>query len=150
MSVKPGDVVLYAAFGRTLNAIVLAAKNGTVSHEGKNGEPLLDLLFIDPARESSIEKKQIGWQPRLIVEHDVVHASHAFSAAFKKEKGISTPAQNLAQRGQGEWSAIIPEAADATGQLLDENQKLQEEVTRLEELLAGFETASSENSAPQE
>lgn len=100
---KQGDVVLYSAFGRTLQAIVLDARLGEVSHHGKNNEPVLDLIFIDPARETAIEKKQIGWKPHVFTEYDVVHVSHEFSVEFKKLKGLLTPAQIMAARGQGEW-----------------------------------------------
>ena len=100
---KTGDVVLYCAFGRTLNAIVLDARLGEVSHHGRNGEPVLDLAFIDPERESAIEKKQIGWKPRVFVEYDVVHHSHQFSKEFLTLKRVTTAAQIAALRGQGEW-----------------------------------------------
>ncbi len=99
---KLADIVRYSAFGRSLNALVLAVRN-TPTHAGANGEPVLDLAFIDPSRESAIEKQQIGYQPRVYIEHDVVHVSQEFSAEFKKDKGITTPAQIIAQRGQGEW-----------------------------------------------
>jgi len=104
---KQGDIALYSAFGRTLNALVIAVRSNEVSHLGKNGEPTLDLAFIDPARHSAIEKKQIGWQPPVIVEYGVVHASHEFPAEFKREKGILTPAQVATHRGQGEWKQAV-------------------------------------------
>ncbi len=56
--VKVGDVVLYRAFGRTVNAIIKAIRRGEVSHLGKNGEPLLTLSFIDPARQLAIAPGQ--------------------------------------------------------------------------------------------
>ena len=102
--VELGDIVRYSAFGRSVNAIVMGVYSGDLSHQGASGEPLLDLLYIDPRRESAIEKKQIGWHPRQFVEYSVVHGSHQFSAEYKRDKAITTPAQLAAQRGQGEWS----------------------------------------------
>ena len=113
-TVKIGDVVRYAAFGRSVNALVMALHTGDLSHQGANGEPLLDLLYIDPVRESAISKKQIGWQPQTFVEYSVVHASHQFSDEYKREKGITTAAQLATQRGQGEWSEIYANMIDAT------------------------------------
>lgn len=110
---KVGDVVFYSAFGRTVKAIVMAVNSGDLSHQGKNGEPMLDLLYIDPARESAIEKKQIGYQPRTFIEHSVVHASQEFSDEYKRSKGITTPAQLVTQRGQGEWLETAPASAAA-------------------------------------
>ena len=107
---KVGDVVLYSAFGRTVNAIVLKAGPTQPSHAGKNGEDSLTLLFIDPAREPGGSAMRIGplterpgYLPQAIIEHDVVHASHEFPAEYRKQKGLSTPAQLAAERGQGIW-----------------------------------------------
>ena len=111
---KAGDVVLYRAFGRTSNAIVLAARYGEPSHLGKSGEPLLTLAFIDPSRETGLTKKDgeflypIGRVPNVFIEHDVVHASHEFSDEFFREKKIAspTPAIIASHRGHGEWSEV--------------------------------------------
>lgn len=123
---KQGDVVLYSAFGRTLQAIVLDARLGEVSHHGKNNEPVLDLIFIDPARETAIEKKQIGYKPHVYTEYDVVHHSHEFPVEFRKLKGLLTPAQIMAARGQGEWREVITIEQERA----DEYEKLRDELAR--------------------
>lgn len=104
-----GEVVRYSAYGRTVNALVIAVRHAEPSHAGKNGEPLVSVAFVDPDRESAIEKKQIGHMPKVWTEYDVVHASHEFSAEHKTKLGLTTPAQIAAQRGAGEWSEIEPE-----------------------------------------
>lgn len=114
---KMGDVVKFSAYSRTVNAIVLAAHYGEVSHHGKSGEPLLDLIYIDPDRESAIEKKQMGWHPRVFTEFSVVHHSHEFAADYKQAKGIATVAQLVAQRGAGEWQEIATEGPEFLAKL---------------------------------
>lgn len=115
---KVGDVVLYTAFGRTINALVLAVRTGISSHEGSTGEPALTLAFVDPPRNAVAGgRKEIGplaerpWEiPTVHVENDVVHASHEFSADYKHSKGLSTPAHIATERGHGEWqeATVIP------------------------------------------
>lgn len=114
---KMGDVVKFSAYSRTVNAIVLAAHYGEVSHHGKSGEPLLDLIYIDPDRESAIEKKQMGWHPRVFTEFSVVHHSHEFAASYKQAKGIATLAQVTAQRGAGEWQEVATEGPEFLAKL---------------------------------
>lgn len=123
MSVKRGDVVLYSAFGRSLNAIVLSTRSGEVSHLGAEDEPLISVAFLDPYRETGLSKDKegnffypAGRVPQVFIEHDVVHASHEFSEEFKRDKGISTPAQIASLRGHGEWSEYHPD----NQQLIDE------------------------------
>ena len=106
-------VVLYRAFGRELPALVLASRDGEVSHLGSQGEPLLSLAFIDPAREIAIAPKKNTAvvlselkTPQVFIEHDVVHASHEFSEEFKKAKGIRSDADVAAQRGHGQWEQM--------------------------------------------
>lgn len=110
--VQIGDVVLYSAFGRVLNALVLKLRVGEISHLGKNGEPLLTLAVI----------KQGGWTgnapykrpnpiqeatatPEIEIVHDVVHASHEFDEEFLRKHGRST-SDIASQRGHGEWSEV--------------------------------------------
>lgn len=107
---KVGDVVRYSAFGRVLNAIVLAARTGETSHLGKGGEPLLTISFVDPARESGLSKDKegnffypIGRLPQQFIEHDVVHASHEFSEEFKRDRNLKTANDIASLRGHGEW-----------------------------------------------
>lgn len=114
---KTGDVVKFRAYGRVVNAIVLAAHYGEVAHHGKMGEPLLDLVFIDPERESAIEKKQIGWHPCVWTEFSVVHSSHEFSADYKRQKGLGTPSQITGHRGAGEWQEIATEGPEFLARL---------------------------------
>lgn len=103
---KVGDVVLYSLQGRTHNAIVLGLNLGQPDHLGANGEPLLHLLFIAPERESEVSKTKIGYVPSSFIEYDVVHSSQEFSEQYKKNNGLSSPAQIAAARGQGEWREI--------------------------------------------
>jgi hypothetical protein len=133
---KAGDVVLYSAFGRTLKAIVLDARLGEVSHHGANGEPVLDLIFIDPARETAIEKKQIGWKPHIYTEYDVVHISHEFSVEFRKLKGLMTPAQIATARGQGEWREDIAGSVEDSILARQHHDELHARVEELEDRLA--------------
>lgn len=107
-----GDVVLYVAGGKSYNAIVLASRNGEVSHEGADSEPLLDLAFIAPERESKATQERPGYKPQVFIEYDVVHASHEFSEEYKREKGLLTVAQIASHRGAGEWVENAP-ASDA-------------------------------------
>jgi hypothetical protein len=104
-----GDVVLYTAFGRTLNAIVFGINVGDTTREGADGEPILDLIYIDPARESETARKRIGWEPTVVKDYGVVHASHEFSPEHIQAHGMHTPHALTTARGQGEWSEISSE-----------------------------------------
>ena len=122
MSVKVGDVVLYRAFGREVNALVLRVNTSTPSHLGKDKEPALTLAFVDPERERAIApKKNVTvllpetHLQQIHVEHDVVHSSHEFDAEFLKKHG-STPAQVASQRGHGEWLWLDENEAEDTPQ----------------------------------
>jgi hypothetical protein len=114
MSVKRGDVVLYALQGRTLNAIVLATRSSEVAHLGSKDEPLVSLAFSDPARETGLAKDPdtgeyvypFGRVPQIFIEHDVVHASHEFSDEFKAKLKAWRP-----RRGQ--IIARLPRAGSA-------------------------------------
>lgn len=116
MSVKRGDVVLYSLGGREYNALVLAAHNFNDSHLGKNGEPQLHLsvLFDDP---KTARPKDPGFIPEPTTVHDVVHASHEFSADYMHEHGLratypgdpnkaAVTAEIRSRRGAGEWSEV--------------------------------------------
>ena len=110
MSVKSGDVVLYSAFGRTLNALVLNSRSGEVSHLGKGGEPILTLAVVKQPAWDAPHKRPNPIQaattvPEIEIVNDVVHASHEFDEDFLKKHG-SSPAQIAAQRGHGEWREI--------------------------------------------
>jgi hypothetical protein len=133
---QAGEVVAYTAYGRTVNAIVLAARVAETGHQGASGEPLVSIAFIDPERESAIAKRQIGWFPQIYVEYDVVHASHEFSAEYKRVHGLTTPAQIAAKRGVGEWTEIIS---------ANDNRGLIDEIERLNRLVADL---SSDNATP--
>lgn len=101
-----GDAVFYGVQNRMVFALVLAVRDSEVSHNGKNGEPVLTVAFVDPTRESEIAKNKIGYLPQVFIEYDVVHSSHEFSREFRLAKGIQTPAQVASHRGQGEWTEI--------------------------------------------
>jgi hypothetical protein len=121
--VKVGDAVLYSAFGRVVLALVLAAREGEVSHLGQGGEPLLTLAFPKfPAPNAPPHKHKTEFQaavalPEIQIEHDVVHCSHEFSAEFKKDKGLTTPAQIASLRGHGEWREYESDASEAIAEL---------------------------------
>ncbi len=100
---KIGDAVLYTAFGRTLKAIVFGIHEGDVSRAGADNEPILDLFYVDVERESEIARKKIGWEPSVIKDYGVVHASHEFSDAYRRAHGLQSPHQIATHRGQGEW-----------------------------------------------
>lgn len=109
MSVKVGDVVKFRSAGRVVNALVLAVRNGEVSHRGANDEPLLTLALVDPEREKRIAPKKNlrvllpeTTQAQVFIEYDVVHHSHEFDQEFLQKHGDSS-AQIAAQRGYGEW-----------------------------------------------
>jgi hypothetical protein len=109
-------VVIFRAFGRSMPALVLSAREGEVSHLGQNGEPILTLAMVDPYRETGLGKDEdgvpvypVGRIPQVFIEHDVVHASHEFSAEFKEKQQISSAAQIAALRGNGEWVEFVDE-----------------------------------------
>lgn len=104
---KIGDVVFYTTGGKTYNALVLSVRLGEVSHHGKNDEPLLTITYVDADRDSARTKSRPDYFPTVAVEHDVVHASHEFSADYKRDKGIQTPAHVANHRGPGEWEEAI-------------------------------------------
>lgn len=125
---KRGDVVVYSSLGRSQNALVLSARFGEVSHQGKQGEPLLTLALIAEPAPNAPHKRPTVLQgdtsvPEIQIEHDVVHASHEFSAEFKKDKGVTTAAQIASHRGHGEWTEVIiilPVAAEQLDEPTDE------------------------------
>ena len=144
-------VVLYRAFGRELPALVLASRDGEVSHLGAEGEPLLTLAFIDPAREIAIAPKKNTAvvlselkTPQVFIEHDVVHASHEFSDDFKKLKGIRSEADVAAQRGHGEWEEMP--ADPRVAELRAEVASLQKAYADL--LSSAFDKGSEKEEAP--
>jgi hypothetical protein len=127
---KRGDVVLYTQGGQTFNALVLAAHSLNASHLGEKAEPTLHLavLFDEPKGKTP----QLGSIPEPTIVHDVVHASHKFSADYLNSHGlrkvvegdphkVAAEAEIRNRRGAGEWreavvvSAELPaaEASDA-------------------------------------
>jgi hypothetical protein len=120
------EVVNYTAQGRTVKALVLKARDGEVSHLGKNGEPLLTLAIVKQPAPNAPHKRPTPIQietgtPEVEIVHDVVHASHEFSAEFKEKKGVKTVAEIASHRGHGEWSEVeaapveTPITAEALG-----------------------------------
>lgn len=136
------EVVNYSVQGRVVKALVLTSRDGEVSHLGKNGEPLLTLAFKKfdvtnaPHKRPNVLQTAVA-TPEIQIEHDVVHASHAFSKQFKEDKGIQTAAQIAAHRGQGEWS----EVEDPFGPQLYDAQL---EIDRLKKLVADLSSGSGE------
>ena len=130
---KQGDVVMYMRGGRSCNALVLSSRVGETSHLGAKGEPLLTLAFVKFPNPNPIANKRPNLiqestsVPEIEIEHDVVHASHEFSAEYKRLHGLITPAQIAAKRGAGEWMEII---------LADDSEGLIDEIERLNRLVA--------------
>lgn len=111
LNLKVGDAVLFLIQGRALNALVLRINTGEVEHLGKDGEPLLDLAFLDQARESKRTQDSVSYLPEVFFEYGVVHFSQKFSDDYIVAKGLTTKAQVIAARGQGEWK--LPAAPKA-------------------------------------
>lgn len=109
MSNEVPKVVKFSRSGVTVDALVLSARFGEVSHEGANGEPLLTLAIVKQPAPNAPHKRPTVLQasvaePELEIVRDAVHASHEFSHEFKREKGLTTPALIATHRGDGEWS----------------------------------------------
>lgn len=111
MSNEVPKVVKFSRSGVTVDALVLSARFGEVSHEGANGEPLLTLAIVKQPAPNAPHKRPTVLQasvsePELEILRDVVHESHTFSADFKREKGLTGWAEIMAHRGDGEWSEV--------------------------------------------
>lgn len=115
--VKAGDIVQYSIHGKEKLAMVLFAHTGNANHLGALGEPLLHLAFIAPERESERVRTNPGYVPEIFIEYDVHHVSHEFSEEYKRQHGISTPAQIASRRvSAGFWqevAVLLPEAHTA-------------------------------------
>ena len=110
---KKGDVVLVHYLGFTLNALVLSARDNDPAFLGADKQPLLTVAFVKQPPPNAPHKRPTLLQgetaePELQIERDVVHASHSFSADYRREKGLATDAHVAAHRGHAEW-------AEATG-----------------------------------
>lgn len=112
MSNEVPKVVKFSRSGVTVDALVLSARFGEVSHEGANGEPLLTLAIVKQPAPNAPHKRPTVLQasvaePELEIVRDAVHASHEFSHEFKREKGLTTPALIATHRGDGEWAECL-------------------------------------------
>lgn len=112
MSNEVPKVVKFSRSGVTVDALVLSARFGEVSHEGANGEPLLTLAIVKQPAPNAPHKRPTVLQasvsePELEILRDVVHESHTFSADFKREKGLTGWAEIMAHRGDGEWAECL-------------------------------------------
>lgn len=138
------DVVLFTISGKSYTALVLAERDGEVSHLGRNGEPLLTLAYVKGQSVQPDYKKHSLAQsqalPEVLIEHDVVHVSHEFSKEFRKEKGI-TDGQINTHRGHGEWKQFESSTGYALSQLYD----AQSEVERLKRLVADLTSSNNES-----
>jgi hypothetical protein len=135
-------VVQFSAFGRTVPAIVLAAREGEVSHLGSDDEPILTLALIDPARETGLTKDKdgnfvypVGRLPQVFIEHDVVHETHEFSEEFwkarKRDPETVSDAEVASLRGHGEYAEYIPEEAkEFVGELRERIAQLLKDATQ--------------------
>jgi hypothetical protein len=129
---KIGDVVLYHAFGKTLNALVVGSRVSEVAHLGKNGEPLLHLAFIKQIPPNAPHKRPTVLMaelttPEIEIQYDVVHVSHEFSDAYKSAKGLYSEAQIVSLRGHGEWEEVPVQVAAPAPELppSDETETIQ-------------------------
>jgi hypothetical protein len=99
MSVKFGDVVIYSEGGKEYNALVKGERAGnftyrdggaaiTADHKGKNGEPLLTLVFVKQRLDvhgQPLPLHGTGQSSELTQERvDVAHESHEYTTAQQK------------------------------------------------------------------
>jgi hypothetical protein len=91
--------VQYTENGKLFDAIVFHEHSRLESHLGANDEPLVHIVFADPAKE---HLNLADPMQKMIVRFDVAHASHEFSdeelAAYEK-RGFDA-AKEL---GAGRW-----------------------------------------------
>lgn len=71
-----GKAVKYTENGKLFDAIVFQEHFGLESHLGANDEPLVHVLIADPAKE---HLNLADPMQKMIVRHDVAHASHEFT-----------------------------------------------------------------------
>lgn len=129
---KVPEVVTYSVLGRAVPALVLSSRIGEVSRLGANGEPYMTLAIVKQPAPNAPHKRPSILQndtttPEIEIVHDVVHASHKFSAAFKEKQGLRTPAQIADYRGHGEWSEHVSAPNDELTKLRAANATLQTE-----------------------
>lgn len=142
---KPGSIVVLKAYGRRVNALVLAARYGETSHLGSDGEPILTLAFVDPARETGLTPVRdksgkptgefnfpVNRNPQVFIETDIVHESHEFSDDFKKKHGLNSAARIADVRGHGEWTEYQGDASDTIGRLREKVAELGDKSNQIE------------------
>jgi hypothetical protein len=81
-----GRAVAYTENGREVDALVLQEHGRLASHLGGAGQPLCHLLILDVAKENLNSADPAS---KVMVRHDVPHASHVFSEDDKKRYGVS-------------------------------------------------------------
>ena len=112
------EVVNYTALGRTVKALVLKARDGEVSHLGKNGEPLLTLALVKQPAPNAPHKRPTPIQESLGRRRSrsctTWFTPRMNSRKFKEAKGLRTDADAAAHRGHGEWSEV-PELSQVGG-----------------------------------
>lgn len=79
-----GKAVKVAENGKEFDGIVFHEHFGLESHQGENGEPLAHILFPDPAKEHLNLADPMA---KMVVRHDVAHASHEFTDEEVKKYG---------------------------------------------------------------
>jgi hypothetical protein len=79
-----GKAVKYTENGKEFDGIVFHEHFGLESHQGENGEPLAHILFPDPAKEHLNLADPMA---KMVVRHDVAHASHEFTDEEVKKYG---------------------------------------------------------------
>lgn len=79
-----GKAVKFTENGKEFDGIVFHEHFGLESHQGENGEPLAHILFPDPAKEHLNLADPMA---KMVVRHDVAHASHEFTEDEAKRYG---------------------------------------------------------------
>jgi hypothetical protein len=119
---KFGDVVIYSEGGEEYNAIVLGEREGhfqyrdggalvSADHKGKNGEPLLTLVFAKQRLDAAKQPLPIHGtgQTESLAQFrlDVAHESHEYTDKQKKQL------EKTAYDG-GRWREVPPQKPDST------------------------------------
>jgi hypothetical protein len=117
-----GKAVKYTENGKLFEAIVFQEHFGLESHLGANDEPLVHVLIADPAKE---HLNLADPMQKMIVRHDVAHASHEFTEeelADYERRGIDAAKQlsNARWHESRDPREVVAELAKAA-----EDRKLQ-------------------------